>query len=500
MALSGSFGKTVDHPRPEAGEAQGPSGRRRQLHILYLLNDLLHHVKYHTDSSSIYPILDGDAQSFLVHLFGFVSAYSIEAYAIHHKKIQNLLDLWDSNGYCQSSRMAKLRETKAKAAELGFPFSDDETSTANALGEESLSEEKKEAPYIMPASHGDSLTPFYDLPAANILPHIMPNSAIPINPQLVKPLQFTEGPANEGLTTAVKNFLRDIESLDKAVSDEDMFVDVDELGQHVKRDEITGDILEGDGYYGWSRAFCEKMKGRGAGFGSISNAGRRDSNYDRGSNPHQQRRDSISSGRSRSRSWSNSSRSRKFIRRRNGHVSVSRSRSRSRRPSRESRPYRSLRSRSRSRSRSLSYSPPPVVSTDPGPVPPSIDPRPLPRDRTQGIPPLQPPPFAHPLSQGFPPLGPGGLPIPPPPPPNYRGPWPPPPPPPLPPTTSGMYHDNSQQSFSPRSQDVAQGQLSQDSGSWGHLQNGSLFHGGRGRGRAQPSLSGRGFGQRGWGR
>ena len=528
MALSGSFVKTIDHPLSEGARVQAPSGRRKQLYILYLLNDLLHHVKHHTNSSK-YPPLEGNIQSPLIHLFGFVSAYSIDVYPNHHEKIQRLLDLWDDNGYFQSLHITKLRETVANAAKLGFPFADDETSTANTFGDEGLGEEKKEAPYIMPASHGDSMTPFYDLPAANMLPHIIPNSATPIKPQLVKPLQLKEGPADEDLSTAVKNFLRNIDSLDEAISDEEMIVDIDELGQYVKRDEITGDVLEGDGYYGWSRAFCEKMKRRGAGFRRVPNALGRDSSFDRGSIARRQKNDDSSSSgrsRSRSRSWSNSSRSRKVIRRRNERASISRSRSRSRSPSRGARPYRSLRSRSHSMSRSLSYSPPPVISTEQEPLPSSTDPRPLPRDRIQGMSPLQPPSFAHPLSQGLPPLGPGGLPVPPPPPPNYRGPWPPPPPPPPmvqsanadhvyttpplppppPPAVSGMYQDSGPPSFPPGSRGVTQSQLPQGSGSWGHPQqqqqhaNDAFPHGvrGRGRGRAQAPVGGRGFGQPGW--
>ncbi|KAL6722147.1 hypothetical protein ACLMJK_001254 [Lecanora helva] len=427
VALSGSLAKGVDDQGSTTAAAHKPSSRRKQLYILYLLNDLLHHTKYHFEaSSSAFTTFTSSLSNHVSDLFGNVSAHNIATYAKHNKKIQDLLDLWDKNGYFQTSHIEDLRARVASAARLGQSDADD--AAPNVIGEERL-EEKKDAPYIMPASHGDSSTPFYDLPAANMLPHIMPNSTTPINPQLVKPLQLISGPAEEGLVSAVKKFLQDVDSLDGTIGEnEDTAMDIDELGQSVIRDEITGDVLEGDGYYGWSRGFCEKMERRGTGIGGMMTRTRRSSSGNRDPKSHR-RRYAYSNGSGRSRSRSSSIVSRRD-RRQNGRSSMSRSRSRSRSPTRDSRPYRTLRSRSRSRSisRSCSYSPPPVITTEQN-IPPSTDPRPLPRNRAPGPSPPQPIPFSHPFPQGIPPLGPGGVPVPPPPPPNYTGPWPPPPPP-----------------------------------------------------------------------
>lgn len=523
MALSESFTDGADDARSQSANRKNPSGRRKQLYILYLLNDLLHHTKYHIDSSSAHSTLASQMQSHLNDLFGSASTHRIEVYAMQHKKIQDILDLWDSNGYYQSSYIGKLRETATNAARLGHQSTDDASMAAKAAELETLAEEKRDAPYIMPSSHGESSTPFYDLPAANMLPHIMPNSTTPINPQLVKPLQFVAGPAEESLTNAVKDFLRDIDSLDGVgLEDEGQTTDIDELGQWVMRDEITGDILGGDGYYGWSRVFCGRMRRRGTGLGDDPRSMERNSAVNRDLSPRKRRySDSDSSRRSRSmsRSRSDSVRSRQD-RHRNGQASVPRSRSRSRSPSRETRPYRRFRSRTRSMSRSCSYSPPPVMPAKQE-TPQSADPRRFPRDRAQGPSPPQLLPFAHPFSQGFPPLGPSGLPVPPPPP-NYKGPWPPPPPPisisndggyphavpPIPPPTGPrMYQNNGPSLFPQGTHTNTQGQVLQDPIGWNQQQqlgpSSSLSYGGHGRGKPPlsdsiPNGRGRGFGPRGW--
>lgn len=408
--------KTATGNDQKLAKGTGPSGRRRQLHILYLVNDLLHHTKYHIQSPSAYSMLTGSFQAFLMDLFGAASDYSLEVYVKQHKSITDLLDIWEREGYYQSSYIHKLRDTATNASKAGYA----NTNGDSRLLEEGSSEEKKDVPFILPPSHGDPSTPFYDLPAGNIMPHIVPNSARAINPQLVKALQFTAGPADESLVTAVKDFLGDVETLDSpGFEDLENDTDIDELGQSVSLQEIGGNVPKGEGYYGWSRAFCENMK-RGAGLGDTGMMVGRVSSIDRSLSPRKKRRYS-NSGSSKSwdatidRSRSSSPLSNSGPGRRNGRPS-----SKSREISTEQRRYRSL----RSRSRSLSYSPPQTVSVLHRPSPPA---NPQPMQRTQG--PLPPaPPFQHAFSKGFP-LGPGGFPIPPPPPPNYHGPWPPPPPP-----------------------------------------------------------------------
>lgn len=408
--------------------------------MLYLLHDLMHHTKFHAKSSSTFATVSESLQAHLVDLIGYASAYDAIIYGRHHRKIGDLLNLWENDGFYPPAQIKKLKKTISDAEQAGYPATGRERQTLNGTLEEA-SGQSKDAPYIMPPLHGDVSMPFYDLPAASMMPHILPNRSTPINPQHVKPLELTAGPADETLTIAVKDFLKDVDELYEAVDGqaETLSMNMDALGQPFIRDELTGEIIRGEGYYGWSQEFCEKMKSKYDGKDRIGQDVKRGQSPDRSTSPFKRRRLSYSDrseSRPRSRFSSRSfSRSRSRARggvyeRRRRSYSRSRSQSPRRDPPERSRHNRSRspqrpRQRSNSRSRSISYSPPPYRTTSAGPPPPLTALYP----RSSATPPM---PFPNSFNGTFP-IPPHGLPIPPPPPPNYRGIWPPPPPPlPLP--------------------------------------------------------------------
>ena len=326
------------------------------------------------------------------------------------------MDIWEKEQLLPQSILKSLRNTLAGTDEMdtqSIPEDVSEQVTAN-----------KETAFILPPTHGDPSTPYYDLPAGNFMPHIMPNSSAPMRPGHIRPLQFATGPADEGLVSALKDFLKETDALDKVTSFyeiEGIVPDIDEMGQLSYSDE-RGEI-QGDTYYGWSRSFCEKMKRR--------------HNDDHNLSEHIK---------SRTRSTSSNMSLRK--RRRLSGTSSERSRSRSRSPSQS-------RSRGRGRGRGLvqgsdahrgNYSrsdssprgmtqrpiPPPNAEGYSWQAPAAVNggqsfmpatyqthtPKYPPFTTTQGIPGM-PPPL----------LGPNGFPVPPPPPPTWNGRFPPPPPP-----------------------------------------------------------------------
>ena len=514
VALSLSFAKAADRDDHKAADAAAPSGRRRQLHVLYLLNDLFHHTKYHVESPLAFSTLSGHIQSFLVNLLGATSAYSLEVYIKQHQRITDLLDIWERKGYFPSSFIRKLRDSASNASNAGYANRDDDTN----ISENAFGEERKDAPYVLPSSHGDTSTPFYDLPAGNMMPHIIPNSTKAINPKFMKALQFTAGPADENLVVAVREFLQNVQSQDIHRSEErEDAMDTDELGQSVLADEAVVKVLEGEAYYGWSKGFCQRMKSRGVELGAMGMILKRAGSDDRSQSPRKKRHYSYSgSSRSRDRSIDrspSSSSSDQGSKRPNNQRSPSRSRN----PSREQRRYRSM--RSRSRSGSLSYSPPQTVLAFQRPSLPADMP-PMQQAQGQGLPPPSSIPFPHPFSKGFP-LDPRGVPIPPPPPPNYQGPWPPPPPP-IPNTKGGNAAPPGallpagpkigQSHVAPALERVPnsgfQNQTPQDFGGWTqqHLDHVSGYHYGN-RGGAQQRFEGsvqnsrgRGYGRGGWNR
>ncbi|KAL4936000.1 hypothetical protein BDV06DRAFT_205863 [Aspergillus oleicola] len=395
VALSGSFGDGDKGTSAKESQAPSrPSVKRKRLHMLYLLNDLFHHTKYHNSTTAAFSALSGSLQPHIVDLLSYAAAYAREKHQKHHRRLAELLDIWQEHRYFSADYVGKLREVVANSAVSG-PI----TTSAGAPGAEVASDsdrKSRDVPFVMPPTHGDPSTPYYDLPAGNLIPHIIPNSTAPLRPDMIKPLQFLAGPADEKLVTALRVFLTDVDRIYDPgdLNPEDGIVDIDELGQTVVRDEITGDILEGETYYGWSRSFCQQMKKRNT----------RERSESRSRSPPKRRRYSSASDDSRYRS-----------------------RSRSRSPRR--------RYDSRSRSRSRSYSPPapaqssaPFNQTQPPHHHQHPPPPPPPNPYAQSQPAY--PPQAH---HQMPPFPPGGNAYPPPPPPpNYQGAWPPPPPPPMP--------------------------------------------------------------------
>lgn len=398
-SLTASFSQTEGHTETKKRE---PSTKRRRLHVLYLVNDMLFHSRHRLNDAS----MCGKMQPILVSLFG--STASFKGCPKHQRKIADLLEIWEEKGYYSKDYIEKLRETVKNASEAGEHVEGSTGGKEQGLATRT----SKSTPYVMPAMHGDASTPWFDLPAGNLLPHIVPNSTRPINPDMIKPLRFVAGPAEEGLTIAVKALLDDVETIfgRQADLDEKPLLDIDELGQSVVVDEITGEVIEGEGYYGWSRTFCEKMKRRKMGLDLPSREEDR--------NRRSQSRSSSPSVRKRRYSNSDSGSDR-------GDYRPTRRRRRSYSSSRSPTPAgkRNSHSRSRSRSRSTSRNLPPESRYQPPPPPPRDN---LPSQSP--IPPMPQPPF----QQGFNPN------YPPPPPPIHNmsfngqqqfGQWPPPPPP-----------------------------------------------------------------------
>ncbi|KAK8110494.1 uncharacterized protein PG998_006951 [Apiospora kogelbergensis] len=249
MALSKSF--TADVATSRA--ARETSSRRKRLHVLYVLSDIIHHVtirqRQDDFASGLEPFIPGLVEA--------AAGYSNSPNQM--KKVLELITLWSERDYFMPSFISQL-ESVAKEA----PTSQASATNAGGNSYGTTTKLAKEAPFIMPSMHGDPSVPWYDLPAANWLPVIEPNSSRPMNPSMIKPLQLAPGPADKALARAVQDLL---DSVDKIYGEdtqlgEDHPEDIDQLGQRIVVDEITRDVLDGETYYGWSRNFCDKMKKR----------------------------------------------------------------------------------------------------------------------------------------------------------------------------------------------------------------------------------------------
>lgn len=340
VALSESFKPTsLEDGYPQTGSRRH-SGKRNRLHILYLLNDVFHHTKYHANNGpSAFVTFSSALQPHVVELLGFAASYDRKKNPKHYRRLNQLLGAWSDRGYYSTDYINKLREAVNNAESV------DAIKASVGLVDDAANTQPKgnrrDAPYVMPPTHGDSSTPYYDLPAGNFVPHIIPDSTAPIRPDIVKPLQFVPGPADQKLVGALKKFFNDVDRIYGSTDfelGENTEIDINELGQTIVRDEKSGDIVDGDTYYGWSRDFCVQMKRRKEKYsarnrsrsGSHAADDRRRRRYSDSNSSGYSRRDdrmSRSSSRSHSRGRRRHSRSRSKSPLREGHGRRSRSRS-----------------------------------------------------------------------------------------------------------------------------------------------------------------------------
>lgn len=181
----------------------------------------------------------------------------------HFSKLHDLLVIWGESCYFSSALITTLQET-IEDASTGNVTSTKDIKYSGELGgaRDFGGDTRRDAPYTMPASHGDTSIPFYDLPTGNLMPCIEPNLMTPINPRSVYPLQFRVGPAEERLVQAVKCLLQNadfIYSANRSVNATEKSY-INDLGQLVIYEKHSGEPTANEGYYGWSKAFCERRK------------------------------------------------------------------------------------------------------------------------------------------------------------------------------------------------------------------------------------------------
>jgi hypothetical protein len=214
------------------GTQRRASGKRKRLHLLYLINDVLFHLKFrlaHPDDSfadAVHDVLPGV----------FTAAVTPRSKKQLAKLLQ-LLDIWEQKAFFPSAFISSLRSDVEGIA------------SASGGGEEKAPpavQGARKTNLLLPPAHGDPSIPFYDLPAGNLLPHIKPNSTEPINPRNIKPVQFASITPSPSLTAAVEDFLVRVDALYKnSTAPKDP-------------DPVGGESEES--YYGWSKPFCTKMR------------------------------------------------------------------------------------------------------------------------------------------------------------------------------------------------------------------------------------------------
>ncbi|RSL42109.1 hypothetical protein CEP53_012372 [Fusarium sp. AF-6] len=225
-----------------------PSLKRKRLHLLYVLNDVFYHVIKRKGDGKFATLWDGVLPSLVA------SAAAFDNCPKHKAKLENLVRLWEEKKYFSTDIISKLKDALASGV-ASQPTETPQISNAPIRL-------AKDAPYTLPSLHGDPSTPWYDLPATTWLPHLTPNSTKPMIPDLIRPIQLAPGPADKVLVDAVQGLLGEVErmfSREQKLNDEPG-VDLNELGERVLLDEITGEIIGGETYYGWSQVETEAVR------------------------------------------------------------------------------------------------------------------------------------------------------------------------------------------------------------------------------------------------
>ena len=231
-----------------------PNLQPRQLPVPYLINDWLHHIKYHIHNKGILSNVTASLYPFLGLLL-FQGALFGGKVTRYEARVEELVELWERHAFFSKEELDEVRQRAIATHKVKISGSHLEPPDNRREGK---SQPKQTGlSYQLPAFHGDHSVPYYDLPAATLMPQIIPNVVMPLNPSQIKPIECAPGPPDERLAKALERFMTEIDTIyGIQFVDESTKIDYDEFGQ-ISYD--PGHDEEEEGYYGWSRPFCEKM-------------------------------------------------------------------------------------------------------------------------------------------------------------------------------------------------------------------------------------------------
>ena len=215
-----------------------PSLKRKRLHALYLVDDLLSHA--HDQQPALLETLE----PFILQLVTYTASCSSSQFPEHHKKLTSLFAIWETKAFPEQL-ILQFRHAHATAATDATPAA--ERTAIPAI----------EAPWIMPSQHGDLSIPWYDQPAGAFINAITPGDNAPLPTFHIQPVPLPSGPAPPDQIAAVRKLLQDVRNdHEGADTDPTNIAGFDSLGQTLLRDDATGDLKTRGDYYGWSEQFA----------------------------------------------------------------------------------------------------------------------------------------------------------------------------------------------------------------------------------------------------
>ncbi|KAF2801533.1 uncharacterized protein BDZ99DRAFT_469540 [Mytilinidion resinicola] len=225
MDLNHKFKTCLDLQLPNS---RCPAPRRR-VHILYLINDLLHSAKYHRQTPSPFPAFRDGLKQTIEDAVKSCAGGVMKGHPTTKKKLLVLLNLWQAHNYYSADLICTLREIV------------------------------EERPLPTPTLHGFTGVAWHDQPAGLMVPILLRNPDAPVDTLQIRPMDVQLEQASEALKTAVDELLQTANDEHNGGDSERAVVDIDEMGHR-----LVGDGTRFVNYYGWSEGFCRRVMSGGA--------------------------------------------------------------------------------------------------------------------------------------------------------------------------------------------------------------------------------------------
>jgi len=281
----------------EEVEKLGLSPLRQRLHILYFLDFIFNRLHKETGQFELNMLLQS-MKPVIDELVVCNPARGIDIISNYQRRVNAHLTFWEKRRYFNEGELKALQNLL------------DEPVQRSQSEENTVESGSKLQSTILPHQHGDSSSPWFDLPAANIVEQLKKNKSI-LTSSMKRPFKLEAGLARPSIQVAVQSFLQAADRLSNHTKLEHSPCgqDFDELGQIICRDN-EGSTFPVDTYYGWSISLCERIKtDAGNPPGELTASEDRDErvpNRPQSRSPRRHNRESGSPSRSRSRSRSRS--------------------------------------------------------------------------------------------------------------------------------------------------------------------------------------------------
>ncbi|KAL9087242.1 MAG: hypothetical protein Q9165_006736 [Trypethelium subeluteriae] len=201
-----SLSLTVTPPEPSKKDEKPAnlqtSLRKKRIHLLYLINDLLHHTKYHAQQTGNHAILTARMKLHLPELMRDAASFDASKNKKLHQKLHDIISIWEDNNYYIKEFCNTLHQIAESAGKVSGDSQARGEETGNATN--SNSQIATNVPLALPSTHGDRTAHWSDLPTGCTMQHVARNSTRPIKLREMRQLELNSRSAEPAMVEAIK--------------------------------------------------------------------------------------------------------------------------------------------------------------------------------------------------------------------------------------------------------------------------------------------------------